>query len=42
VADGDGADSMLRLARDRRRRDEALPEDEAEAARSSWLHEKEV
>jgi hypothetical protein len=30
------------LAREGRRRDEALPEDEAEATSSSWLHMKEV
>jgi hypothetical protein len=30
------------LAREGKRRDEVLPEDEAEAASLSWLHEKEA
>jgi hypothetical protein len=30
------------LAREGRRRDETLPEDEADVARSSWLHAKEA
>jgi hypothetical protein len=34
--------SALVLAREGRRRDEALPEDEADAASSSWLYGKEV
>jgi hypothetical protein len=34
--------SALISAREGRRLDKALPEDEAEATSSSWLHEKEV
>jgi hypothetical protein len=34
--------NALVLARERRRRDEALLEDEAKATSSSWLNEKEA
>jgi hypothetical protein len=43
VACSTGVDSMLQFRLERgRRRDNALPEDETEAARSSWLKGKEA
>jgi hypothetical protein len=42
VVGGGSADSMLRFWLERGRWDEALPEDEADAASSSWLQRKEA